>query len=64
MKVIKLVQSLKKWICDNHEELLPLIEQGNLELLTKEMQDEYFEWLKTEDGKKYIKDGSEYKEEK
>ena len=62
--MIKLVQSLEKWICDNHEELLSLIEQGNLELFTKEMQSEYFEWLKTEEGKKYLKGGSEYKEEK
>ena len=33
---------------------------GHLELFTKEMQKEYIEWCKTDEGKQYLKGGSEY----
>lgn len=37
---------------------------GHTELLTEEMYKEYLDWCQTDEGKKYLKGGSEYKEEK
>lgn len=61
--MVKLTKSLKKWLFDNHREKLPLIMFGHLELFTDEMQKEYLAWCGTEEGRKYLKGGSEYKEE-
>lgn len=61
--MVKLTQSLQKWLFDNHKDVLPMILMGHLELFTREMQKEYLKWCKTEDGKKYLVGGSCYKEE-
>ena len=58
----KLTQSLQHWLWLNHKELIPLIMLGHRELFTEEMQKEYLEWCQTEEGKKYLKGGSEYRE--
>lgn len=60
--MVKLTQSLQHWLWLNHKELIPLIMFGHTELFTEEMQKEYLEWCQTEEGKKYLKGGSEYKE--
>ena len=60
--MVRLTQSLQHWLWLNHKELIPLIMFGHTELFTEEMQKEYLEWCQTEDGKKYLKGGSEYKE--
>ena len=60
--MVKLTQSLQHWLWLNHKELMPLIMFGHTELFTEEMQKEYLEWCQTEDGKKYLKGGSEYGE--
>lgn len=62
--MVKLTQSLKQWLIENCPDKLPLIMFGHTELLTEEMYEEYLEWCQTDDGKKYLKGGSEYKEEK
>lgn len=62
--MVKLTQSLSKWLWDNHRELVPLICLGHVELFTAEMNEQYLAWCKTEEGRKYLKGGSEYKEEK
>jgi len=40
-----------------------LIMFGHLELFTDEMQEEYLVWCQTDEGRKYLEGGSEYKEE-
>jgi len=60
--MVKLTQSLRRWLFINHPEKLPLIMFGHIELFTKKMQREYLEWCKTEEGKQYLKGGSKYKE--
>lgn len=61
--MVRLTQSLQQWLWDNHPDKLPLIMFGHVELLTEEMYEEYIAWCQTDEGKKYLKGGSEYKEE-
>lgn len=61
--MIKLTLSLRQWLWENHRDKLTLIMFGHTELLTEEMYEEYLKWCQTDDGKKYLKGGSEYKEE-
>lgn len=56
--MVMLTQSLKIWLFENHRDILPLIMFGHVELFTEEMQKEYLEWCKTDDGKQYSKGGS------
>lgn len=60
--MIKLTQSLEHWLWENHRDKIALIMMGHTELFTSDMQREYLEWCKTEDGKQYLKGGSKYKE--
>ena len=60
--MIKLTQSLKHWLWKNHRDKLALITFGHTELFTKEMEREYLEWCKTDEGKSYLKGGANYKE--
>ena len=61
--MVKLTQSLRYWLWENHKDIVGLIMFGHTELFTKEMQKEYLKWCKTDDGKQYLKGGSKYKEE-
>lgn len=61
--MVKLTQSLKQWLWDNHRELVPLIMFGHVELFTPEMQEAYLAWCQTDEGKQYLVGGSKYKEE-
>jgi hypothetical protein len=61
--MVRLTQSLEHWLWEHHKELLPLILFGHVELFTEEMQKEYLDWCKTDDGKQYLKGGSKYREE-
>lgn len=61
--MIRLTQSLKHWLWENHKEKLALIMVfGHTELMTDEMLEEYIEWCKTDEGKSYLQGGSNYKE--
>lgn len=60
--MISLTQSLQHWLWENHRGVFGLIMFGHIELFTPEMQAAYLEWCKTEEGQKYLKGGSEYKE--
>lgn len=62
--MVKLTQSLSQWLFENHPDKLSLIMFGHIELFTEEMNTEYLQWCQTDEGKKYLKGGSEYKEEK
>ena len=61
--MVKLTQSLKQWLWENHKDITPLIMLGHTELFTDEMENEYLKWCETDDGKQYLKGGSKYKEE-
>ena len=61
--MVKLTQSLKHWLWEHHRDKIVLIMLGHVELFTKEMQDEYLAWCRTEEGKQYLKGGSKYVEE-
>ena len=60
--MVRLTLSLRHWVLENSPKELPLIMFGHTELFTEEMQKEYLEWCQTEEGKKYLKGGSEYRE--
>lgn len=60
--MIKLTQSLRKWLWDNHKDIIGPIMLGHIELITDEMKKEYLEWCKTDEGKQYLEGGSVYKE--
>ena len=61
--MVRLTQSLSHWLWENHRDKIGLTLLGHTELFTEEMQKEYLEWCKTEEGKQYLKGGSKYKEE-
>lgn len=61
--MVRLTQSLQHWLWENHRDKIGLIMFGHTELFTEEMQKEYLEWCKTDDGKQYLKGGSKHKEE-
>lgn len=61
--MVRLTQSLGEWLSRNHKDKIALIMLGHTELLTEEMYEEYLTWCQTDEGKKYLKGGSEYKED-
>lgn len=61
--MVQLTQSLTAWLWDNHKDIIGLIMLGHTELMTDEMWEEYLAWCKTEEGRSYLKGGSNYKEE-
>lgn len=62
--MVKLTQSLSRFLWEKgYKEEMCLMMFGHLELFTEEMEKEYIEWCQTDEGKKYLKGGSEYKEE-
>lgn len=61
--MIILTQSLEHWLFENYTEKLSLIMFGHTELFTEEMQKEYIEWCKTDEGKQYLEGGSKYNPE-
>lgn len=61
--MIKLTKSLVEWLKRNHPELIALLTFGHVELFTDEMQQQYLEWVQTEEGQQYLKGGSKYAEE-
>ena len=62
--MIKLTQSLEHFLFVNYPQKLITISFGHIEDFTPEMEQEYIAWLKTEDGRSYLKGGSNYKEDR
>ena len=62
--MVKLTWSLKIFLAKFHRQEYVLISFGHLELFTEDMEREYLEWLKTDEGRSYLKGGSNYKEVK
>lgn len=61
--MIKLTQSFAAWCLKFHRDIYNPMMFGHIELLTQELYDEYIAWVKTDEGKQYLKGGSKYKEE-
>ena len=55
-----MTQSFEYFLMKYYRELFALIMFGHTELLTKEMQEKYYEWCLTDEGKQYLKGGSKY----
>lgn len=60
--MVKLTQSLEHFLATKYPRLLVLVSFGHIELFTPEIQKEYLDWCKTNEGKQYLKGGSKYKE--
>ncbi len=58
--MVKFTQSMSAFLLKRYPEKIWLIAFGHLEEFTPEMKSEYFEWLKTDEGKSYLKGGSNY----
>ena len=58
--MVKLTKSLSHWLFENHKDTLGLIMFGHIELFTEDMQKDYLEWCRTEDGKQYLEGGKYY----
>lgn len=58
--MVTMTQSMGHWLFENYREKYVLIMFGHIELFNEEMQKEYIEWCKTDDGKQYLKGGSKY----
>lgn len=61
--MVRLTHSLQEWLWRYHPDVIGLIMFGHIELITPEMQQEYLAWCQTDEGRKYLKGGSEYKED-
>ena len=61
--MVTMTQSMEHWLFENHKDKFGSIMFGHLELFTEEMQKEYIEWCKTDEGKQYLKGGSKYNPE-
>lgn len=61
--MVKLTQSLRHWLWENHRDKLALIMFGHVEVITEQMKREYYEWCQTDEGKQYLEGGSKYKVE-
>ena len=52
----KLTHSLVAFLAKKHPDLIPFLIFGHVELFTDEIQNEYMEWLKTDEGKEALKE--------
>ena len=58
--MIILTHRIEYLLFENHKEKLPVNIFGRTELFTKEMQKEYIELCKTDEGEQYLEGGSKY----
>ena len=59
---IKLTASVEKFLAKFYPKNLVTISFGHIEDFTEEMKREYISWLKTAEGKSYLKGGENYHE--
>lgn len=58
-----MTQSFEHWLFTYHNDIFAPVAFGHLELITEEMLKEYINWLDTDEGKSYLKGGSNYNPE-
>ena len=61
--MIRMTRSFSVWRLKFHREIYSPLMFGHIELLTKEMYQEYLDWVQTDEGKQYLEGGSKYKGE-
>lgn len=61
--MVRLTRSLQAWMLQFYPELISPIMFGHVELFTPEMKKEYLAWCQTNDGKRYLNNHQEVKEE-
>ena len=61
--MVKMTQSFSHWCWTYHRDIYTPLMFGHVEELTPELWQEYIEWVKTDEGKKYLKGGECYVEE-
>ena len=61
--MVKMTQSFSHWCFTYHREIYTLLMFGHLEELTDDLKEEYLNWIKTDEGKEYLKGGKYYREE-
>lgn len=59
--MIELTQSLRHFLFTRYPKELPLVMFGHMEYVDDHW-DEYIEWCETEEGRSYLKGGSNYRE--
>lgn len=59
--MVRLTQSMREFLTRNYPEKIGLILFGHVEEFTKDMEEEYIAWLKTDDGRSYLEGGANYK---
>lgn len=60
--MVKFTLSMDVFLIKKHPDLYWPLSFGHLEMFTDEIEAEYLEWCKTEDGKQYLEGGAKYKE--
>lgn len=58
----RMTRSFSVWCLKFHRDIYALLLFGHTELLTKEMYQEYLDWVQTDEGRQYLKGGSKYKD--
>ena len=58
--MVGMTQSFSKWLWDNHKDIYALVAFGHVELVTDETYEKYLKWCQTEEGKSYLKGGSNW----
>lgn len=61
--MLKLTPSLRQWLWLYHRDKIAIICFGHTELFTPEMKQDYLAWCLTDEGRSYLKGGSEYRDE-
>lgn len=61
--MVKLTQSLSHFMITNYPEKYSLLMFGHVEEMTEAIWNEYIEWCKTDEGRSYLKGGSNYRED-
>lgn len=61
-RVVEMTKSFSAWCLKFHKDLLIPLMFGHIELLTEKLYEEYLDWVRTDEGRKYlVKDGEEKK---
>lgn len=61
--MVKFTQSMAAFLEKFHADLIVPLRFGHLELYTPELRKEYADWIKTDEGRQYLKGGSKYRED-
>lgn len=61
--MVEMTLSLRTFLFKFHKDIYTHLMFGHVELFTDEIQKEYIEWCKTDEGKSYLEGGSNYYKE-